>query len=266
MKKIFISSDIEGTCGITNWDETTRGHVEYALFQERMTQEVNAACVGANKGGATSILVKDAHDSARNIDGAKLPRNTSLYSGWGRDLQVMMSGLDASFDGVFLTGYHSGASMGGNPLAHTMNTNLSHVTINGLVASEMLINLYTAAMHGVPVLLVTGDENLCTQVKEFSPSTLTVGVSRGVGAGSIAMNPLQAQDAIEAAAEKAMALDGAKVRIKLPDNFLVEVTYRTHDRAKFNSFYPGVVQKNEHTIYYSAKEYVDVLTFFHFCL
>ena len=41
--KVFISSDIEGTAGITHWDEAEKGHFSYPEFRELMTGEVLAA-------------------------------------------------------------------------------------------------------------------------------------------------------------------------------------------------------------------------------
>ena len=50
--KLYISADIEGTTGITLWDETENGHSRYAYFADQMTREVAAACRGAM--GATT--------------------------------------------------------------------------------------------------------------------------------------------------------------------------------------------------------------------
>ena len=47
MKKLFISADIEGTCGIANWNETEKNHADWAYFADQMTREVAAACEGA---------------------------------------------------------------------------------------------------------------------------------------------------------------------------------------------------------------------------
>ena len=73
LDRIFISSDIEGTCGICHWDETLLGKPDYEPFRRQMTAEVRAACEGAFAGGCDDILVKDAHDSARNLLPAELP-------------------------------------------------------------------------------------------------------------------------------------------------------------------------------------------------
>ena len=64
MKKIFLSADIEGTCGIAHWDETSKGHADYPHFANQMSREVAAACEGALAAGAEEILVRDSHDSA----------------------------------------------------------------------------------------------------------------------------------------------------------------------------------------------------------
>ena len=42
--KIYISADIEGVAGITNWNEAEKNHPDYPEFRERMTEEVVAAC------------------------------------------------------------------------------------------------------------------------------------------------------------------------------------------------------------------------------
>lgn len=44
---VFISADIEGTCGITDWSETERSTpYDYNYFRKQMTMEVRAACEG----------------------------------------------------------------------------------------------------------------------------------------------------------------------------------------------------------------------------
>lgn len=66
--KIFISADIEGITGVTHWDETEKTKSDHKEFAHQMTLEVKAACEGAIDAGADEIWIKDAHDTARNID------------------------------------------------------------------------------------------------------------------------------------------------------------------------------------------------------
>ena len=161
--KVFLSADMEGTCGIVAWPETERSTpMDYAPYQKQMSREVAAACRGALSAGAEDVLVKDAHDSARNIDPTVLPRGARIHRAWSGDPLSMMTGLNQeTFDAVFFTGYHAWAGCPGNPLSHTMNLKNDHVTLNGTPCSEFLLNAYTAGYYNVPVALITGDKALC---------------------------------------------------------------------------------------------------------
>ena len=266
MSRVFLSCDIEGTCGVAHWDETERAKPDYGPFARQMSREVAAACEGALRGGAAELFVRDAHDSARNIDPMLLPEAARIMRGWGRDPYAMMSGLDAGFDGVMFTGYHSACGWAGNPLSHTMNTRNISVTVNGETMSELMMNSLTAAMFGVPVLMVTGDRMLCDWFHEKVPAALTVPVSEGVGNGSVSMHPEKAIRLIREAAEKAMALDRAACLYPLPERFEVTVCYRQHFDARGASWYPGMRQLDDRTVAFSCERWMDALTMFHYCL
>ena len=70
--RIYVSADIEGVAGIAAWEEARKSSPDYGEFRRQMTAEVAAACDGAIAAGATSITVKDAHGTARNIHAAVL--------------------------------------------------------------------------------------------------------------------------------------------------------------------------------------------------
>lgn len=269
INRIFISADIEGTCGIAHWDETELGKGEYEYFRRQMTAEVAAACEGAQAGGSDGITIKDAHDSARNLIPASLPEGIEIFRGWGSDIHSMMSGIDSSFCGAIFTGYHSSSNTDTSPLSHTMNLNNTSVTINGIQASEMLINAFTAAYYDVPLLLVTGDLGVCEQAKRLNPNIVTVPVQRGRGNGTISIHPAEAVRRIREAAETAVR-EGIKnpdsFRIDLPNKFDVEVEFRQHQHARRASFYPGVRQTAPRKVLFSSDAYYDVLRFFMFCL
>lgn len=268
-KKIYISADIEGTCGIAHWDETEKGRVGYDAFARQMSLEVAAACEGAQDGGAQEILVKDAHDSGRNILPELLPEGVEIFRAWGRDPFSMMSEIDESYAGVIFTGYHSAAGWDGNPLSHTMNTQNISVKINGVAASEMLINAYTAAMFGVPVCMATGDAMVCSFIQTLNPNIHTVPVSRGVGNGSVSIHPATAVRRIRETAQLAVA-EGLKeperFAITLPSEFEVEVSYRQHFMARRASFYKGAEQIDPRTVRYACGDYMDVLRYLMFTL
>ena len=80
-----------------------------------MTAEVAAACRGAFAAGADEIVVKDAHDSALNLDPNGLPKGVKLIRGWTKSVESMMALIDETYDIAFFTSYHSEGSSNANP-------------------------------------------------------------------------------------------------------------------------------------------------------
>ncbi|MBN2875864.1 MAG: M55 family metallopeptidase [Spirochaetales bacterium] len=266
MKRLYVSADIEGVCGIADWKETEISEAQGAYFRAEMTSEVAAACEAAVRSGVDDILVKDAHGSGRSIDPAALPRQARIIRSWTQDPLVMMSGLDASFGGVFFIGYHSGAGTDGNPLAHTLEANNVALTINGTLASEFLINSYTAAYLGVPVMLLVGDRALCETAATVNPNIRTVAVSEGNGNASISIHPGLARERIAAAATDAMAADPAGMLVELPAQFRVSIHFKEHYMAHRGSFYPNARKTGAHELSYRSRNWADVLAFLFFVL
>lgn len=266
MRKLFISADIEGTCGITDWAETEKGHADHAWFADQMTREVAAACEGAGEAGIELVLVKDAHDSARNLDPRGLPRFAQVLRGWAGDPLCMMMGLDDSFEGAVFTGYHHAAGRSSNPLAHTMTTSLFSVTINGELASELHINCMIASWLGVPIRALSGDKGLCDWLKARLPRVPVVATNEGVGGSVRSLHPEEAVSRIREAVREGVQLPKEDCLFPLPERFIVKVCYREHKTAYRRGFYPGVTRVDERTIHFEHDDYYEVLRMMHFCL
>ncbi len=266
MKKLFISADIEGTCGIAHWNETEKNHADWAYFAGQMTKEVAAACEGAKEGGMDEVLVKDAHDSARNIDPGKLPVYAQVLRGWGGNPSSMMFGLDDSYHGVVMTGYHSPAGFNGNPLAHTMTTQLAQLTINGEIASELMLNSLTAASLGVPVYAVSGDKQLCEWMKSKSPNTATIPVNEGSGGAVRSVHPTEAVRMIREAVADAVQKPREDFLFPMPEHFEVVIRHKDHQKTTRSSYYPGMQQVDAHTLKFEHDDWYEVLRMMHFCL
>ena len=262
--KVYISADIEGITGVTSWSETEKNHSDFGAFAQQMTREVKAACEGSFDAGATEIYVKDAHDSARNIDINELPEYVKLQRGWSGDPMCMVSGLDSSFNVALFIGYHSRAGSSDSPLAHTLSTNIEYIKINGNYASEFLINAYAAALHGVPVAFVSGDQGLVKEVQEVNSYIATLSVKEGSGNSTISMHPQKAIREIKDIVSAILKSEYTLCKIDLPENFNVEIAYQKHQTAYRNSFYPGAHLIAPKVITYNTNDYFDVLRLFHF--
>lgn len=257
--KIFISADIEGVCGVTHWDEATKGKGDYLEFAQQMTFEVNAACEGANEAGAKEIVIKDAHDSARNIFHNMLPLNTKLIKGWSGSSYIMVQELDESYDALIYIGYHSAGGIDGNPLSHTLNSNLQYIKLNGEYASEFLIHSYIAAYHNVPVVFLSGDKVLCEEVKGIDENIITVAVKEGRGDSTINIHPKLAIDQIKEGVKTALSKDLSNYKINLPEKFELEVKYKNHIATTSKANYPSAELVDSHTIRFSSNDYMEML-------
>jgi D-amino peptidase len=264
--KVFISADIEGVNNIVNWKETTLGSDDYNYFRKQMTEEVRRACIGAKSAGATEILVKDAHDSARNLVLSDLPEYVKLHRGWQGCPGSMMGGLDKSFDAVVFVGYHSPSRSNGNPLSHTMNTRIHHVKINGVIASEFYINALYATYLGVPIAFLSGDKNLTKLVKAENENIITVATKEGAYGAVVSKHPSITNDEIEYGVKEALSRDLKDNKLIMPRHFDVEIQYKNHTDAYSNSFYPGCKLLGSDRVLYSSDNYYDVLTMLKFIL
>lgn len=263
--KIFLSADIEGVTGITEWSEADLAHADNAEFRERMTAEVAVACEAAIAAGATEIVVKDAHWTGRNLLAERLPRQARLLRGWSGHPYSMVQGLDRSFHAVLFVGWHSGGSRGGNPLAHTLSSGkVMGIRVNGEWISEFRMHAWAAALEGVPVAFVSGDEDLCAEVRAFDEGIVTADVSRGFGAATLARHPAEGRELIRAGVQRALSAPLRSGVPTLPNRFDVQVVRKDGRDAYRRSFYPGATLVDPMTIGFQTDDWFEVLRLLQF--
>ena len=208
--RIFISSDMEGTAGVVDWDQCRPGQHDYEYYRDLLQAEVNAAIEGAaeavGEGGPPEFLVNDSHGRMANLRPAQLAGGASYLSGRHKPM-YMMQGLDDSFDAIFLVSYHG--SMTGTPatLSHTYNPlAIAEVRLNGVLTGESGINALVALGHGVPVVLITGDATTAAELKPFCPQAKSAVVKQSVSRfAAESLHPTKACELIRVAARKAVA-------------------------------------------------------------
>ncbi|MCP4673790.1 MAG: amino acid amidase, partial [Desulfobacula sp.] len=232
------------------------------------TNEVCAACEGAFEAGATQILVKDAHSTARNLIASQLPNKVKLIRGWSRHPYMMMQEIDKSFDAALMIGYHSMAGAGGNPLAHTMSSALvADMEINGHpLVSEFFLNTYTAAREQVPVVFLSGDKEICQEAEKLLPEITTIAVKEGLGGSTINIHPKEAIQKIKESTRKALEKPLAPFHFELPEFFTIKITYFDIKDAYKASFYPGSELISPKAVLFESDNYFDVLRMLVFVL
>jgi len=204
----MISADMEGATGVTWTADVQVGTEQWQRFRQMFTSDVNACIVGLCEGGATDVLVNEAHSTQRNLLLEDLDTRARMLTGKHKPLS-MMQGIDSGVDGVVFLGYHTGAGVEG-VLSHTYLPNqITGVWLDGVHASEGRLNAALAAEYGVPVLLVTGDDLTCVDAASYVPDARTVAVKECVSRyAAICTPPTVTAGLIAEAAEAGMSLAG----------------------------------------------------------
>lgn len=261
--KVFISVDMEGITGVANWEDVRRDGKDYDLFRKIMTKETNAAIEGALDAGATEIVVRDSHGSARNILPEALNRNAKLIRDWSGGLKGMMDGIDESFDAVIFVGYHAKAGTPDALLEHTMSSrNITDVAINGISLPEAGINALIAGHYDVPVVLVAGELALCNQAGALFGEVETVAVKEGIGNAALNLHPEVAHEKIRSGVKSAL-LNLEKYRpYKLKPPYKLVLKLKNEEQVHEGSFYPGAKRTGNWEITYENNDLLEVIRAF----
>ncbi len=255
--KVYISCDMEGISGVVNPNQVGENREEYSRFRKLMTMEVNAAIEGALEGGATEILVNDAHGSMDNLLVEEIHPRARLVSGYPKPLE-MMEGIDGGFDIAFFIGYHSRAGTWAGVMDHTyMGRIVYSVFLNGKPVGEVGLNAALAGSFGVPVGLVTGDDKVVEEARSLLGEIQTVVVKEAVGRYSArCLPPAEARERIRKAAAAALKEGGKLFRPEGP--YTIRVEFINSAFADLAELIPGACRLDGRTLEFTHEDYITV--------
>jgi D-amino peptidase len=260
--KVFISVDMEGISGLVAGEETGESGADYQLFRRIMTGEANAAVEGAREAGATEVVVRDAHGSARNILPDLLDSEARLIRDWSGGPLDMMEGIDKTFDAVIMVGYHARAGTPDAILKHTMNGTTFDMKLNGKPVPEAGLNAAIAGYFGVPVVLVTGDLAFTVQAKELLGDVSTVAVKEGIGKAGKMIHPDKTSEMIKAATAEALRNLARYRPFKLTSPVTMELTFTREDLVAKPVLYPGAKRTGDRSVAFTHNDFMEVLKFY----
>jgi D-amino peptidase len=265
--KVFISADMEGTAGVTDADQTREGRPDYTRFRRLMTEEVNAAVLGALEAGAKEIVVNDSHATMRNLLIEELHPQAQLLSGSPKPYS-MMQGIDASFDAVFFTGYHASAGTQDAILDHSYSgLCVRQIKLGNLVVGEAGLNAALAGHFKVPVALVTGDSTAVAQVKKLIPHVEPVPVKEPVGRlAARSYQPVEARRRIKEGAAKALKRARDLKPFTVPKPITLEIDWMYTSMADRCMLIPGMTRVNARATSFRAKDAEQAFTVTIACL
>ncbi len=267
--KIFISVDMEGISGVVHSSQAAPNRRDYEWARSMMAGDANAAIEGALAGGATEIVVADAHDGMRNLRLNELHPAASLVSGSGRPLS-MIHGISAGFDAVFLVGYHAMCGVRDGIMNHAyISQGLQRIKLNGREVGEIGIFGSIAGGFGVPVALVTGDEACCREALEWLPRAQTASVKTGINRfAAQCLSQQRAHELIRERAKSALQAEvlGALQPLAPPPQTRFEIEFTGSQCADYAARVPGVLRLDDRTLAIENSVYLDAFASLRLCL
>lgn len=260
--KFLISADMEGATGVTWPADVEPGTAEWQRCRGMFTSDVNAAVAGLFDGGASHVLINEAHATMRNLLLEELDQRAEMITGRHKALTMVEGVQSEDVDGVVFLGYHAGAGMEG-VLAHTYLANsITGVWVDGEPASEGRLNSLVTAQYGTPVVLVTGDDRACADAASYAPGARTVAVKDYVSRYAARCRPPARTFAdIRAAAKEATALAGRTSPIAAGP-FTVEIEVDATQLADFACMVPTVERTEPRRVRYEAATGYDLIRCF----
>ncbi|WP_406451218.1 M55 family metallopeptidase [Streptomyces sp. NBC_00876] len=257
--KILISVDMEGISGIVHPSETNPERYDYERGRALMTAEANAVIAGVLEAEPTAeILVADAHGTYRNLLPEELDRRVRLVRGKPRPLN-MLAGIDENTDAALLIGYHGRAGAGPSVLSHSMSGEILDVRIAGRSLGEIGLNTAMAGHLGVPVVLLSGDDTACAELRDLVPSASTVEVKQALGQGAaITLHPQEARERLHRAAAEAVTRRAQVPPLSPEGPLALEVDLYSGSTVDLATLVPGVTRAaGGRTVAFTATDFAE---------
>lgn len=256
--KVYISADIEGVTGVVSWAQSggpSDSKYDWDFARRMMTHDVNAAIRGARAAGAEEIVVKDSHNTSKNLLIDQLEDDVELISGMGSGIGGMMCGIDSSFDACFLVGYHAMAGTAAGIMEHTITGIIHRYWINNVPAGEIAMSAATAGVLGVPLVMVSSDAAGCAEAADLIPGLATSVVKTGIGRymGQLKHPSITSKLISDAAQDGLQALKDGLIQPWRPDEpVVVKMEFNRSEEADAVAMLPNAVRLDAYTVEISA--------------
>jgi D-amino peptidase len=260
--RLYLSVDMEGLAGVAHPQQVTFGptvdRTDYDRSRALMAGETNAAIEAAFDVGATDVVVNDSHWAMRNLRAEELHPRARLII--GDKALSMTEGVgeagDDAFDAAAFIGYHAGAGHPTGVIAHTYSSaTIQEVRVNGVPHNEAALNAIRLGHHGVPVILVAGDDALAGEVEVLLPWAERVIVKRGIGYGTAdSLAPEVARQRIREGMARALVRLGEMRRYEPATPVAGEIDFRLPAHAAYAAVLPEAARLGARTVGFAADD------------
>lgn len=255
--KFYLSMDMEGVTALPDYTYVNSNEANYERGRRLMTEDANAIIRGSVDAGAQEFLVNDSHSKMNNLIAEELCEEADLITG-GVKTYSMVEGLDNRFTGAFFAGYHARAGQKG-VMAHSMIFAVRTMWIDEVEIGELGFNAYVAGYHGVPVLLVAGDDCACWEAEGLIPNITTAAVKQSLTRSAVrTMHPKKAQRYLREQTIKAIENRRNVKPLVPPEKPLLKIEFTNYGEAELAAMMPGCELEEGTTIVrFQAKDILE---------
>jgi D-amino peptidase len=266
--KVYIVCDLEGVAGVVDFKKQCME--EGAYYQQAIrvaTQELNALIDGLIDGGATEIYAWPGHgDFPGGIDFELIHPECKLvmHAGDGGP-----TGIDSSFDAMVLHGFHGMAGAPNGVLSHSFYTLPKNIWFGKKLIGEIALNIYSFGEHGVPCIMVTGDQAAVDEAKEIVPNIEQVPIKWGLAEKeklgaltvrqAISLSPEKAREKIRMTASRAIQKTSQIEPVTQKTPFTLKVEYIEDKYADAKAGFLGIKRLDSVTITKECQSLADVV-------
>jgi len=258
--KILIWCDIEGISGI---DDPDTGFND-ENYKHLATAEINAVIKGLKKGRVTEIDIFDGHGMGNNLILEDLDVSANyLGGGWMYTLaDLIRSEKLKSYNAMVLIGLHAQEGVKNGFIAHT-NSGFTALRLNGKPIGEIQQAIWLLGYFGIPTLLVSGDEAAVNETKHYFSDIATVSVKKKEKNKFVCFPLKEIYTQLEEKSfEKISNLENITIH-NLSGPINVEILYSFSKLADNMIIFPGYEKKDERTVIYKAKDYLEAFWAYH---
>jgi len=258
VRKAFISVDFEGLPHVVSRHHLSPGRHLYGEARRIATRLTLHLANDLHENGF-DVVVADSHGQMVAIEVEKLPSFVELVRGFPRPL-AMVAGAEGCSIATFL-GYHAKPGTPRATFDHTYSgAIIREVKVNGVAASEYLLNAYALGEMNIPLILVAGDRALMEDVETFTPWAARVVLKESLSRYSAKSWSLgRIEEELSSALKRGLMMyeSGEAKPLKPRTPVRLEVSLTSTIYADIAEVIPGVKRIDGFSISYTARSLME---------